>query len=315
MARLATRMTAVLGASPRGTLGTVADSLAVITAITAAYALIAGKPVPQALLALVVSALALIFLYTSFRLQRLLVASEQKYARHVSDVSAMPLLADAAAHLAQAVVAVEANRRVFVLNLDNACRSLAELYGIATGTPCRVTVLEVYAPHSERRPGDRAGNPDATGVAARTLAASYPDRPPRDKPDWLEDNTDFDTLLRTSASYFLCNDLPREVGDGYENSHWDRAKIAEFRKNDSWPYRSAIVWKIVGSPYSSSGDTERDLAGFLCVDSQHLGTFSKDFDVPTGQTFAHALYSGLATYRAAQQPDTEAVDPVTTSEA
>lgn len=312
MSSLVDRIRRALRTSPRGLAGTVADLLAIGGALTGGWVLVKDQPAPQQVLAVVISGLAVVFLVMSFHLHQQMINTHVKYARHVRDVSAMPKLADAASHLAQAIVAAEADPTRFLVHLNDASRLLAEMYGIAAGTPCRVTILEAYSPEEQRRPGDQRGGSDATGVAVRQLAASYPERRTRTSVDWVEDNTDFFTILRNGDRHFLNNDLPGEMANGYKNSHWPREQIAQFQREDSWPYRSTIVWPIQGLPYQAGGHAEMDLAGFLCVDATPVDTFRKDFDVPTGESFAHALYSGLATYRASQQPDPKG-EPVTSS--
>ena len=292
--------------SPRGALGTVADLLAVTAAISGAYVFITRKNLPQTVLAITVSGLAITFIAISFRLQRVVVETETRHRRHVQDVKAVSLLSTATAHVARATVVAERPAE-FVLHLNNACSDLAQMYDTATGEPCRVTVVELYAPQGkERRPGEAVALDGPYGVAVRLLCASYADRPVRPAIDWVVDNTDFETIFVTGSPYFLCNDLPAEVGKGLKNSHWTRERIADFQASDSWPYRSAIVWPI-GSVSSGSGD--RDLVGFLCVDSKAVGIFDRDFDVPTGETFAHAMYSGMATYRAVQQRAAQPTKP------
>lgn len=273
--------------------------LAVTAAISGAYVFFTRRNLPQTVLAATVSGLAVVFIAISFRLHQALAESEASHRRYVQDVKAIPLLSTATAHVARATV-VARRPGEFVLHLNNACADLAQMFSVATGAPCRVTVVELYAPQErERRPGEGVRTDEPYGVAVRLLCASYTDRPVRPTIDWIVDNTDFETVFVT-GSPFLCNDLPAEVGNGLKNSHWPRDKIAEFQANESWPYRAAVVWPIGGSHGGSDG-ADRDLVGFLCVDSKQVGIFDRDFDVPTGETFAHAMYSGMATYRAVQQ--------------
>lgn len=284
--------------SPRGALGTVADLLAVITAILSAWVLVTKDDIPQSVLAVIISGLALTFIAISFRLHGLLVASQESHRRQLQDVKAMPLLSSATAQAAKATVVAAEAPNEFVLHINNACTYMAQLFGVASGSACRITVLEVYAPTGQhRRPNGPAPDP-SHGLATRLLCASYAERPLRPDIDWVVDNTDFQGIL-AGEPFFFCNDLPAEVARGYKNSHWDRARITEWQANDSWPYRATIVWPIINVP--TDPDAERDLTGFLCLDTTERGTFERDFDVPTGETFAHAMYSGMAAYRAAQQ--------------
>lgn len=278
--------------SPRGALGTFADLLAVVTTVVAGYAFFTKSDYPQTLLALTICGLAVVFIYISFRLQRLLEKSRLAAERQVRTVAALPYLSQAAAHATRATLAAE-QKAQFELHLARACQDLASMYSLATGTPCRVTVMQIWSPTTEgRRPGDLPGKE----LAVKLTAASYDERADRPGIDWLRDNSDFEKIFMRGEPYFLCNDLPDEVSRGYKNSHWDQDDIEKFTKEDSWPYKSALVLPIVSRPTNPAGGYV-DLAGALCIDSQRLGSFDKDFDVPTGETFAHAMYSGLATYR------------------
>lgn len=270
---------------------------------------ITGDDVPKSILAATVSGLAITFIAMSFRLHNALIRNDQRHRRHVQYLKATPLLSDATAHVARATVVAATRQAEFILHLNNACSSLAQMYSTAAGSACRVTVVELYAPQDrQRRPTEHASETEPNGVAVRLLCASYPERPLRGGIDWVVDNTDFATIFVTGSRYFMCNDLPAEVALGYQNSHWPREKIEEFRAKDSWPYRATIVCPI-GSVPTNLVDGERDLVGFLCVDSPDVGTFDKDFDVPTGETFAHAMYSGMATYRAAQRRAAQPTKP------
>lgn len=284
--------------SPRGLLGTVADLLAFVGAIGSASVLIFQRSVPQAILAAVVSGLAVAFLVISFRLHRQVVQAEQRYERHVSTAKALPKLPEAMAHLSRATLTAE-HKEMFTLHGRNACQSLVEMFDLATGSPCRVTVKRVYSPDVARRPDQARGESAGQGVAVRTIWRSHEDhsssREDGASIDWVEDNTDFWRLFTSGAPFYLCNDLPREVGRGYVNSHWPREKIAKMLDEDDFPYRSTVVWPIMGP----APDSSNDIAGFLCVDSTEVDAFDQDFDVATGGAFAHALYSGLVRYREA----------------
>jgi hypothetical protein len=172
------------------------------------------------------------------------------------------------------------------------------MYEIATGFACRVTVVQVYAPNAGNR------------LAVRRVCTSYPDsgkRPGKSQIDWVEENTDFKDLFDTGDAYFFCNDLPNELGEGYRNSHWSRDKIAEMRKKGDWPYRSTIVWPVRGWIAPGPGEGRWDVTGFVCVDSKAANVFDQDLDVAPGETFAYALYLGLAAYQARLDEATESL--------
>lgn len=298
-------MNAVKG-SPRGLLGSAADVLAVLTVIFSGGSLVLNGAFPQDVLAIVISGLALAFLAISFKLQKRLMSARLEVARSVQLGYALPKLAEATTGLARAgLAAQEEPSRSFLALTERASQVLAEMFGIATGQPCRVTVVEVYAPPvPNQRPGVDAR------LAVRRICSSSPPtgrRRPAGQIDWVDENTDFKYLFDTGEPFFYCNDLPTEIGNGYQNSHWPRDKIAEMRKNDSFPYKSTIVWSIRAWDTDADGG-EWDVAGFLCVDSKNTNVFDPALDVATGQAFASALYLGLATYQAWQESFEDVAD-------
>lgn len=104
--------------------------------------------------------------------------------------------------------------------------------------------------------------------------------------DWVEDNTDFFSITENGRSFFLCNDLPRaRVERNYRNSRFSEAVVIEH----VYPDRSTIVWPV--RPPAMRG--ERDVIGFVCVDSDMTKVFDAPRDLAFGTTFASSLYSGM----------------------
>lgn len=127
-------------------LGTAADFVAILGVIVGAVSLTIHGAFPQGVLAIVISCLALVFIGVSFRLQRQLREAESAVARSVQLGRATPKLAEATANLARAARAAETSTDGFLRHAESATRVLAEMYEIATGQPCRVTVVQMYAP-------------------------------------------------------------------------------------------------------------------------------------------------------------------------
>ncbi|MGY1985440.1 hypothetical protein ACI792_04375 [Blastococcus sp. SYSU DS0669] len=230
----------------------------------------------------------------------MLLKREARQRRKRRHADAAPAFADAAAQVSFAVDAASSpeTRQLYVRYTDAAVAKAAEAFGIATGKPCRATLKQVYAPPE----GSADGRADWDAVV-RTVSSSEPSKfvGRAGHVDWVRDNTDFAELARGDVAVFFCNDLPREVGQGYVNSHWDRNLL----RSGKYPYRSTIVWPVKGVFVDQPHSGFEPMLGFLCVDSADEGTFDEGVDVPAGRVLAHGFYSLLAVLRTAQeaQPD------------
>jgi hypothetical protein len=277
-------------------LGIVADVLGVLTVVITTVQLLTDKSPAQTLLALILASIALTFLALAFRLERQLASVNAQYARHARTVGALPQLANAMGHMGRAVLSLRTSVHGFLPNADAACQELGTYFTAATGHSCRVTVKEAF---NQGAPGN--GGP---GTAVRTICSSEPVHGGRRGTatiDLVDENTDFYELSKPPAPrVYLCNDLPREIGRGYRNSHWSTEQIRLWTENGDFPYKSTLVWPIKGRDESDPAAPDI-IAGFLCVDSRVVGTFDREFDVSPGETFAHALYLGLTAYRTETQ--------------
>lgn len=267
----------------RGGLGMVADLLAVATFLGAALALATGTDAARALLALWVCALATGLLGWNVRLGARYHRLAGRFAHRARRSTALPRLTDAVdavSHATRALLAGGADD-AFVLGVQGALGHLAEMYGIATGAPCRVTVKILSEP------------PGHTDFAVRTVCRSSGSAGGRSETgtDWVNENTDFRLMLKEGYELFFCNDLPAQLALGYRNSHFSDRVIA----SGEYPYRATIVWPVRGRVEGSPDAWE--VIGFVCVDTPLARVFDRAIDVAPGAAFAHALYSGLERFR------------------
>jgi hypothetical protein len=290
---------------PRGWFGTIADIIQVVVGLIAVLALVINQSARQAILALFLCLLTAIAIWKVFSLARELARQAERHhneyklqllkqERQIHTVESLPDFVESAKYMARGTVAaLDPNRhREFLLLVEEGAQRLARAFTIATARNCRVTLKEIYAYKLEN------GNEE---LAVRTLCTGGESEPRRSRPraesvDLVSNNTDFYQLVIDNLPYYLCNDIPKAVAEGeYENSHFTTTMVA----SRNYPYRSTICW-----PVGNKRDEDFDLQGFLCVDSSDIDVFEVHQDVPLGQAFAYALYSGLRAFRQSQ-PNTE----------
>lgn len=109
------------------------------------------------------------------------------------------------------------------------------------------------------------------------------------KPDRAVDNTDFKNIIDDGDDFFFCNDLSAEIVNGYKNSHWDAPRLKQMAQDDSYPYRSTVVWPVRAKVGPAQAEAW-NVIGFLCVDSPNRGAFDAKLDTPFGQLIATAFY-------------------------
>ena len=262
----------------RTTLGTVADVLGIAGFLGALVALVSGQDLTRTVLAVYVCLLATAMLGWNVR-------STARHGPRLQRVDALPRLTDAVDEVAHATRALLAGGpdAAFRASLRVALGHVAELYGVATGVPCRVTLKRTF----------RAQAPDGRRLAVDTLCRSSGEAGGRSRSgaDWVDDNTDFRMIFHSGDPFFLCNDLAAAVGRGYRNSHFTERAVATGR----FPYLSTVVWPIRGRvPGDGGGEGPWRVVGFLCVDAQQRHVFDPASDIAAGATVAHALYTGLA---------------------
>lgn len=272
----------------RGTLGTVADVMALVTFVGSGAVLVTGRDLPQSILAVYVAVLATILLV-------LLVVQERRLGRRARQAESMPRLAEAFESLTRASHHLKAplGRPAFVAAAVQALDDLAAAYEGATGAPCRASIQQITFQAEGRDAEVRTICRNRRGGRKRETGA-------RSAPDYVNDNSDFRDILHNGAAYFFSNDLPAELARGYRNSHWDEDMI----KRGDFPYRATIVWPVRG-PGQGPGTGDLVL-GFLSVDTDRTHVFDEAIDVSAGQAFAHALYSALYAYQE-PEPDMDQV--------
>lgn len=166
----------------------------------------------------------------------------------------------------------------FVEYLRAVTRELAEYFSEVAGTRCRVTLKQVLLESNEFYVQD----------IARSDGRIRTDR------DLVADNTDFETILRADADYYMSNDLVNEVAQGYKNSHGVPGQGVTYRSTIVWPVRKQLasreMARQIGSPLA-----DHDLLGFLCVDAAKANAFQEaDFEIGAG--IADSLYPVLLPY-------------------
>ena len=282
-----------------GSLGTVADVLAIVGAISWVIALVTRRDLPKSLLAIFLGILTLACVVMVFRLQNTLRELQIGLTGRARVGDALPSLAESMADLSRATVAISdgasGSETVFFTHLEAACRSFAEALRTATGSHCRVTVQDLYAPDSQLPRLGHSGEDFAVRTIARSGSSTEGPALAAGGVDWVRENTDFEAVLLQKQPYYLCNDLVAELSAGYRNSHWPPERLKEMQVSQNYPYRSTIVWPLRGRITGPGPDNQWVILGFLSVDSPNTATFDAS-SVPLGETFAHALYAGLNMY-------------------
>ncbi|MGI5499802.1 hypothetical protein [Lentzea sp. CA-135723] len=187
----------------------------------------------------------------------------------------------------------------FIRHLRDALQFLAEAFSLVTDQPCRTVIKMTYV----QVQGMHIRDPLVyTLCRSDESDAIEPSEEVRNG-DSIRNNSDFRQIFEGNAHCFFCNDLPAELANGYQNSHWDSATI----KSGDFRYRSAIVWPIARArPLGTQNHERREVIGFLCVDTPAVGAFNETFDVPIGTAFCGVLHLALHRFRASQTADVRA---------
>jgi hypothetical protein len=225
----------------------------------------------------------------------LLLRMESRYRRQALYAPAMLPAQKAFSGLADAswtVVEGDGSQASFIHNLEKSLKYLADAFSIITDTSCRAAIKVVSTGSGEVQVRDFK-----VVTLCRSSQQPEVDFP---EPDRIGNNTDFLRIFVENENYFFCNDLPAEIGRGYQNSHWNTHVITE-RKFD---YTATIVWPI-GRVVPSDGERQgrREIIGFLCLDALATGIFQERFDIPLGAAFAQGLYLALHRFRARRAAD------------
>jgi len=189
------------------------------------------------------------------------------------------------------VIEGDGSEEAFMRNLEDSLKALAHAYSIITDSPCRVSVKLTEAVD---------GSP-VHDIRVSTLCRSE-SQVESQADDRISNNTDFRAIVEDDLSYYRCNDLVAELAKGYQNSHWTPQAIG----SGAIKYRATIVWPIARArPLGMRNIPQREVIGFLCVDTQSINVFNDTFDPPIGSAFAGVLHLAVHRYRARQMNSTD----------
>jgi hypothetical protein len=254
----------------------------------------------------------IILLYMQERRHRELYAQQDRqYQRRARYASATSQIHDAFHQLRDATVLrmdAPANSEAFLSAINNSVSSFAVVFSTITGAPCRVCIKQLQLHMTTD--GDRdSAHRDPRYMAVYDLSRSGGiTRPPTDpsSPDWVDDNTDFEQIVRGTERIFFSNDLRELLRRGqYRNSHWTQDTI----EKEEYQYLSTIVWPIrrtfsdpATARQMNAVSDLHDLFGFLCIDSREPDVFDRVDDVGLGSAYADTLFIVLKPWTQERQP-------------
>lgn len=106
------------------------------------------------------------------------------------------------------VIEGDGSEEVFTQYLRHALQFFAEAFSHITDKPCRASIKMTSWPNHGSRTSD---------VRVYTLCRSDDEQlEPASQYDQISSNTDFKQIFEENEAYFLCNDLPSEIGKGYQ---------------------------------------------------------------------------------------------------
>lgn len=254
----------------RGALGTVADLIAVATALLSCLVAVrATGNVSATLLAAQLCLLSLVFLGMNFHLQR-------RFGQESRRATNAKMLAECNGHLMRALIAARLGQdNSYATAFQKAAASLQSYFTAATQHNCRVAVKDLL--YTDDGP--------AVQTLCRGTESEWGDRESKlPKTALIAHNSDFNEIA-AGDNFFFSNDLTKL--SGYKNSHF----TSQMRPHE-YPYRSVMVWPIQG------GD---EVIGFLCVDSPDVRAFDRRLDQATGRAVAYAMYSALSQFRESRE--------------
>jgi hypothetical protein len=224
----------------------------------------------------------------------MLIRQEARYRREIRYAPAMVPLRKAFASLADAswtLLEGDGSEESFLLHLRESLRFLAEAFSLITNETCRASIKMTSASAI----GDEPEPGRALDVEVVTLCRNTDeDEAQHIERDRIGNNTDFRQIFTENAVYFFCNNLPAQLNRGYQNSHWD----ARIIQANTFDYRATIVWPIARSRLIDRRAREqREIIGFLCVDTPATDVFNETYDVPLGAAFSQALHLTLLRFR------------------
>ena len=195
-----------------------------------------GHSATEVILTIYVALLTIIFLVLLFRQQGEYHRKSQYGPAMVPFRKAFYSLAEASWNLFERN---ETGAHVFHSRIKESLKYLAEAFTLVTESSCRVSIKMLSFPITAEDANDARvttwcrDNDDSTRHAPTQI-------------DRVGDNTDFSKLLSEKDTYFIQNDLPKAISQGYRNSHWTQETI----RNQSFDYRATIVWPIGQRSYA-----------------------------------------------------------------
>jgi hypothetical protein len=286
--------------------GTLAAVVTILTpVVTVILIFVAGSPsTPATILAVYVCLVTTVLLWQLIKLDKIhkqqLIEQEARHSQQLIEqevrggrmsryAAAMGTLRKGFGCVASAswtMLEGDGSEETFTEHLRHSLQFLAELFSSVTEQPCRASIKMTSWPNHGTAIRD---------VVVYTLCRSdEEDIEYSPDGDLIRENTDFKRIFEENDAYFFCNDLPTELGKGYQNSHWDRATI----QAQSFKYRATIVWPISRARARMAPPSkEREVIGFLCVDTPTINSFIETYDVPIGMAFAGGLHLALNRFR------------------
>jgi hypothetical protein len=222
----------------------------------------------------------------------MLIRQEVRYRREIRYAPAMVPLRKTFVSLADAswtLLEGDGSEESFLLHLRESLRFLAEAFSLITNETCRASIKMTSASAIGDAPG-RALDVEVVTLCRNTEE----DEAPHLERDRIGNNTDFRQIFTENDAYFFCNNLPAQLNKGYQNSHWD----AHIIQTNAFDYKATIVWPIARSRrIDRRAPEQREIIGFLCVDTRATDVFNETYDVPLGAAFSQALHLTLLRFQ------------------
>lgn len=265
------------------------------TAAVIAWVTTGTLAVPGAIVAIYICALVTALIV-------LLLRQERRYLREARYAPALLTMRRAYSELATASWTLyhdDNSQEAFRLRIRESLRWLAEAYTLVTGSQCRACIKLISV-------NDSTDGNKHDVVVSTFCRDNESGEPPRHVPDRIGENTDFRQIFTENAAYFFSNDLIAQLKKGYKNSHWHEDDIAK----GNLAYQATIVWPIERTVTAGTTQpAERQVLGFLCVDTKQTGAFQQTYDDALGASFAQALYLVIHKLREQESNTPRAAQP------
>jgi hypothetical protein len=268
-------------------LSIVAVLVTIVTPIVALISFLISHTanVPSTILALYACFLIFVLLF-------LLIRQEARYRREIRYGPAMVPMHKAFESLANAswtLLEGNGSEDSFLVHLRDSLRFVAEAFSLITNETCRASIKMTSGGAIGEAP-DKAMDVEVVTLCRNTGE----DEAPHGERDRIGNNSDFRQIFTGNTACFFSNNLPAQLNRGYQNSHWTEHVI----QTKAFSYRATIVWPIARSrQIDRRAPQERDVIGFLCVDTQAVDVFNETYDVPLGAAFSQALHLTLLRFR------------------